>query len=150
MSEKTDYNTLRKNLLLRNCRLDRVESNIIAGMPDVNFCIDGVEGWIEMKSPSEPMRSTSKLFAGKHPLSQDQKNWFLRQRQAGGIGWVLIATDQRWILIDGCRYGDHINKLTVEELVELCTWCAIKPVCNKELWIGLRESLIEKDVLDGK
>ena len=141
MSEKQDYNIMKKNLTIKNCRLDRVESMVIAGMPDVNFCIDGVEGWIEMKSPKEPKRSTSKLFAGNHPLSQDQMNWFLRQKQAGGTGWVLISTDKRWMLIDGCEYGDFINKMTVNELVDICIWYAEKPIRDKELWIGLRKGL---------
>ena len=70
MSEKADYQTLRKHL--GHCHLERIENIVGVGTPDVYYCIEGKQGWIEMKSPKEPVRANSKLFARNHKLLQSQ------------------------------------------------------------------------------
>lgn len=140
MAESTDYKTLKKNLPQGTDRLDRVENVVLTGMPDINFCSGGVECWIEMKSPKEPKRSTTRLFGSNHRLSQDQMNWFKRQHAAGGKGFILIATDKRWILLGG-GLADFINDMTVDELVDNASWSTMKPVRNKEQWTSLRNTL---------
>lgn len=140
MSEKSDYATLKRNLSNGYDRLERVENVCGSGNPDINFCSEGVECWIEMKSPKEPVRKTSKLFGDNHPLLQTQKNWFLRQKNAKGRAYILIATDKRWMLIDGCRYGDEVNNMTVTQLTKRAYWWAMKPL-KKEQWEDLRSTL---------
>jgi len=93
-----------------------------------------------LKSPKEPKRSTTNLFGSNHPLSQDQMNWLLRQRNARGRAHVLIVTDARWLLIDG-KHGDVINDLTVTELIAIAEWHATKPIRSKEEWKRLRTLL---------
>lgn len=139
MSEKTDYNLLKKHLPGKRDRIERIENTAGVGTPDINYCIGGTEGWIEMKSPKEPLRANSKLFGGNHKLSQDQKNWFLRQRMAGGKAWVMIATNKRWMLIDG-KYADDVNELTIDELKAIACWLALKPILKVQ-WEDLRETL---------
>ena len=139
MSEKTDYNLLRKNL--HHCHLERIENIVGSGTPDVYYCIDGHMGWIEMKSPKEPLRKNSKLFANNHKLNQNQKNWFLSLRNAGGQAFILICTNKRWMLIDG-EYADEINLMAVWELMEVAVWCAEKPI-QKTWWSLLRRKLAE-------
>jgi len=139
MSEKTDFNLFRKNMMQRKDRIDRVENICVDGMPDVSYCIDGVDGWIEIKSPKEPKRATSKLLRMKlnHKLLQSQKNWFLCQRMAGGKGYILICTDKRWMLIDGCKYADQVNDMTVNSLHRAASWVAFTPI-KEEGWFLLR------------
>lgn len=139
MSEKNDYQILRKNMPKRMDRLERIENVAGTGTPDINFCSEGVECWIEMKSSKEPMRTKSLLFASNHKLSQVQKNWFLQQRNAGGRCYILIATDKRWMLIDG-KYADGINKMTVTQLWENSLWGWMRPV-SKSNWDALRNIL---------
>lgn len=139
MSEKNDYQILRKNMPKRMDRLERIENVAGTGTPDVNFCSEGVECWIEMKSSIEPRRNKSLLFASNHKLSQVQKNWFLQQRNAGGRCYILIATDKRWMLIDG-KYADGINKMTVTQLWENSLWGWMRPV-SKDNWDALRSVL---------
>lgn len=142
MSEKREYHLFKKNMPQGHDRLDRIENIVGIGTPDVNYCIDGVEGWIEMKAPKEPMRSTSKLLTKHaHPLSQDQKNWFLKQRNAGGRAYILIATNKRWMLIEG-KHADNINDMTIEQLWHIAMWATQKPV-NKYGWELLRAFLKE-------
>lgn len=140
MAESNDYKILKKNLPQGTDRLDRIENVVLTGMPDVNFCSGGVECWIEMKSPKEPKRSTTRLFGSNHRLSQDQMNWFKRQHAAGGKGFILIATDKRWILLGG-GLADFINDMTVDELVDNARWSTMKPVKDKFAWTSLRETL---------
>lgn len=118
MSEVKDYKKFRDKVISVWDRCDRIENIMVIGMPDVNCCIAGRESWIEIKSPKEPKRAKTKLFGSNHKLSQDQINWFLRQANAGGNGYVLICSDKHWILMNGCKYADEINTMTVCQLIE--------------------------------
>lgn len=140
MSEKTDFNLLRKHMSKHGDRLERIENIVGVGTPDINYCIDGVEGWIELKSPKEPIGPHSKLFSDNHKLNMAQRNWFLRQRNAGGRAYILICTNKRWMLIDG-KHADEINKLTVGQLHNMAEWRVIKPMVPFN-WGDLREVLI--------
>ena len=139
MSEKTDYKLLKKHLPQGHDRLERIENVVGVGTPDINYCIEGVEGWIEMKSPKEPKKSSSKLFGDNHKLNQAQKNWFLRQRNAGGKAFILICTDKRWMLIKGDYLVDIINDLSANDLWDIACWVSFKPID----WESLREVLKE-------
>ena len=140
MSEKVAYKTLREKMARGLDRIDRVENAMLTGMPDVNYCIGGREGWIEIKYPTEPVRASTPLFGSSHKLSQEQMNWLLRQHQAGGTAYILIVTDKRWILVDKL-YADVINKLTLGEILQNCLWESSKPVKGEEPWNSLRLAL---------
>ncbi len=140
MAESTDYKTFKANVPQPGDRLDRIENVVVTGMPDINMCIGGTEVWIEQKSPKEPKRSTTALFGSNHKVSQEQANWMLRQRKAGGKCYFLISTDKRWMLIGGFL-ADQINSMTVDELMEQAAWATTKPVRDKEAWKALRETL---------
>lgn len=140
MAESTDYKTFKKNVPIGHDRIDRVENGVGTGIPDINYCIFGKEGWIEQKSPVEPKRSSTPLFGSNHKVSQDQKNWFLRQRQALGRSYFLICTDKRWMLVSG-DYAETLNYMTVNELLEVASWTTLKPVKDKTQWTHLRRAL---------
>lgn len=140
MAESTDYKNFKKNVPQAGDRLDRVENVVVTGMPDINFCSGGVECWIEQKSPIEPKRKTTPLFGSNHKVSQEQANWMLRQRKAGGRCYFLISTDKRWILVGGFL-ADQLNTMTVDEIVEQAVWSTMKPVKDKEQWQTLRREL---------
>jgi hypothetical protein len=140
MPESNDYKVLKKNLPIGNDRLDRVENFVVAGMPDINFCSEGKESWIEQKSPTEPKRQSTKLFGSNHKISQDQKNWFLRQMKAEGNAYFLIVTNKQWMLVGG-EHADEINEMTTEEIANICLWKTKKPVKEKETWKNLRNIL---------
>lgn len=141
MSEKNDYQLLRKHLMGKGVHLERMENMAGVGTPDIYYCIDGTMGWIEMKSPKEPRRESSKLFADNHKLPQSQKNWFLNHRNAGGRGYILICTDKCWMLIDS-KDADDINLMTANELFEIAVWRMSKPI-SQSWWNLLRKKLVE-------
>ena len=140
MAETNDYKVLKKNLPQGRDRLDRVENVVVIGMPDINFCSENVECWIEQKSPKEPVRGTTRLFGSNHKVSQDQMNWFKRQLDAGGNAYFLIVTDKRWMLIGG-ELADEINNMTVDELLKASLWSTPTPVKDKASWTTLRQAL---------
>ena len=143
-AESNAYKNFKENLSLNSDeRVDRVENAMVSGMFDVNYCIGGVEGWVELKAPTEPKRPTTPLFGSNHKVTQDQKNWALRQRMADGIASVLIATDKRWILV-GQEHIEQINELTVDQLVAIAKWSANKPVKDKQKWLQLKQTLTMK------
>lgn len=140
MAESTDYKTFKANVPQPGDRLDRIENVVVTGMPDINMCIGGTEVWIEQKSPKEPVRKTTALFGSNHKVSQEQANWMLRQRKAGGKCYFLISTDKRWMLVGGFL-ADQLNSMTVDEILDNAVWATTKPVRDKEAWKTLRETL---------
>lgn len=140
MSESSDYKTFRRNVIGAYDRIDRIENVMVAGMPDVNVCINGKESWVEQKSPKEPKRKSTKLFGSNHKVSVDQSNWMKRQITAGGRAYFLIATDLRWLLLEGAL-ADEINEMTVNQVVAAALWHYEKPIRGDEPWEQLRAIL---------
>ena len=140
MSEVTDYNNMRKYMKQPLDRLTRIENVVGVGTPDVNYCIEGTEGWIELKSPLEPKRDRTPLLKSQHKVSQEQKNFMLSQFNAGGNGYVLICTDKRWVLMGG-GLADGLNEMTVQQLIDNCQWTSEKPI-RKTQWYNLRNILM--------
>lgn len=96
-------------------RWERVENGIISGMPDVNYCVRGKEGWIELKSGRAPAKNTTIVFKSTRGLDQSQVNWHLFQAQNGGNSMILIRLDGRNFAFPG-RLAAEINGLTLEEM----------------------------------
>lgn len=68
-----------------------------AGVPDSNYCLGGVEGWVEFK----------KTGAWSLSLAPAQVGWHLRRVRAGGK--VMIAT--RRLHAGGARLGLPVDEL---------------------------------------
>lgn len=123
--ETAAYQWLRSNLFKHPHRVDRVENLVVVGMPDVNVKMVGREEfWLEVKAPVEPKRQSTALFGSNHRVSQDQMNWFLRQRRAGGKAFFWIATDKRRMLLSGA-YADRLNQMTMAEVTEAALWLMV-------------------------
>lgn len=137
-NETQSYNTLRANVFLPRDRVDRVENICVAGMPDVNTCIDSEEVWIEIKTPmNEPASAKTGLLKNNHPLSQDQKNWFLRHRNAGGRGFIYVDSKVRRYLIYQI-WADEINEMSHERLMLVASWSCPVPTPPGR-WLELRK-----------
>lgn len=126
-------------------RFDRIENGLAAGWPDVNYCIMGSEGWIELKAPEEPARPETPLFGNRqHNVEIEQANWMLRQHRAGGCSWLFIATLKRLILIEGKIVGEmgrEINQQTAHQLKTWSSWYVELPMLDPLRWADLREIL---------
>jgi hypothetical protein len=125
-------------------RFDRIENGLAPGWPDVNYVLAGVEGWIELKAPVEPVKPSTPLFGSNHQVSLDQRNWFLRQLNARGRCWLLIGTDKRLMLLHGWLVAHQdVNKLTIDQLRKSghCRWECVPPVKDQFEWATLRTAL---------
>lgn len=140
MSEKNTYAALRNKMVGEKDRFDRIENALVPGMPDVNYCVNGVEGWIEIKQPSKlPVRDDTAIFGSNHKVSNAQKNWMLRQRRAGGRCWIYVKTNKWQALIDGF-YAEEINNWNIKDFKNRSDWFKTSPV-RKECWSLLRNKL---------
>lgn len=136
--EQRWWQSIKTNLPSAGDRLDRVENSLSSGAPDVNGCMDSEDIWLELKAPIEPKRAGTKLIHGRnHELLLSQRNWFARQKQAGGIAFILVRTDKRVMLIDGTIYADTFNNLTVGELTAISLYHFPVPI-KKDNWRLLR------------
>lgn len=103
------------------------------GTPDINYCLRGVEGHLELKYWHR--KSGFELRATQH-------RWFQRREEAGGNSWVLAEyknDETHWFaLINGCksrqmattssaaewlRMAAHVwvNRVDFDELIEFLT-----------------------------
>ena len=138
------FERLRERVCRPTDRVQRVENGLVSGMPDVNYCMAGTEGWIEIKAPTEPARDTTALFGSNHQVSIEQINWFHRQHMARGLAWLFIGTKKRLMLINGSRVAvaeRKINSMTVVQLERIATWKTLLPTQDAEIWMDLREAL---------
>lgn len=145
--EANTFKRLRERLTRPEDRFERVENGIGAGMPDVNYCFAGAEGWIELKAPLEPARESTQLLgcSGNHPLSIDQVNWFIVQHRAAGRVHLFVATRRRLLLIPAqqvIRLSLEINKLSASQLERITSWKATVPVMDQAVWFSLRSKLV--------
>lgn len=129
MSETSAHKWLKKSVFHSSDRFSRIENIVGDGTPDVNCCIQGNEFWLETKSPREPKKPGTPLFGSNHKFSQEQKNWFLAQRNAKGKGGLFIYTDKNIFLVKQ-EFVDCINEMTVDEIRSAALWFSTKP-CGK-------------------
>lgn len=110
----------------------------------MNYCMSGIEGWIEIKCPKEPVKPTTSLFASNHKVEIEQSNWMLKQHNAGGLSWLFILTEKRIMLLPGSWVGlnpSAVNELSAHELERKSVWKTGLPVLDPLRWADLREIL---------
>lgn len=73
-----------KSWLPKRTHYQPIESSSAPGIPDVNFCLNGGDHWVELKI----VLGKDKLRFQK-PLSPYQWNWLLSRAKAGGSVWVV-------------------------------------------------------------
>lgn len=70
--------------------IERIENMISSGMPDVTYCLRGVEGFIELKEISDwPARPETPIHLPHYTPSQ--RNWHRARLQRGGRVYVLMG-----------------------------------------------------------
>lgn len=126
----------------------RVENVLLPGVPDVNYCINGAEGWLELKCPPVKAHEQAAVFGGAHGLSPVQVAWALSQAQAGGRCFLLTANEHFTYLHDLCwlseRYSATVlNKLSRTEFSRLAIVASGRKF-SKEVWTEIRAHLTEE------
>jgi hypothetical protein len=95
--------------------LRRIENSCETGTPDVEYCIDGQCGWIELKHiPTLPARDTTILRVDH--FTGAQRAWALVRATCGGRTWVLLRAGDETFLFRGGHAARYLGlKWTLEE-----------------------------------
>lgn len=123
---------------------DRREFNPVDGVPDVNFCINGIEGHLELKFRRDPpIRDTTPVFPrpNKGGLRESQAAWIARRMSAGGRVFILPQIGTRLYLLHGyhaVRFKDY----AVEDFEQVARWSA-GPIIKATEWFSLTVALTD-------
>ena len=93
--EKQIWQTIRSKL--NDFFIQRIETSIERGIPDVHYCVQGVSGWLEGKYLKSPKREKTKL---KLKLSIEQIAWHKSYSYLGGIVYLIVKKDKKIYLFD--------------------------------------------------
>ena len=105
----------------------RIENLATVGMPDVSYCIDGREGFIENKWISAWPRDASRIVLLRHYTAQ-QRIWHCDRTSAGGNVWVMLGVGSplRDVLIfDGGWAASFLGRVSRPELIRGSTLASI-------------------------
>lgn len=120
MSEASLWDRIRDNVghMGHFARLEFIPE---AGIPDVDFCVRGVEGKIELKfRGDEPARDGTPVFKHKG-IRDSQLAWIHTRVRHGGRVWIFAQVHRTLYLVPGARVRDF-NQLNLLELAQAATW----------------------------
>jgi hypothetical protein len=128
--EKQIWQTIRSKLT--DFFIQRIETQIERGIPDVHYCVAGVSGWLEGKYLKSPKRENTKL---KLKLSIEQIAWHRSYSYSGGSVYLIVKKDKQIFLFDS-NDGEALAKgVTREEWDKKALakdWEQIKIILSKK------------------
>lgn len=97
--------------------IERIENLVGAGRPDIDAMTYGITIPLELKAVERyPHLATTAVLGMKHGLNQNQLNWWLRWKEWGGRGIIVIGVKLDVYLIPAYR-SEEINSLTRYQLL---------------------------------
>ncbi len=79
-----------------DCHATRVENLVALGTPDVDFCVVGSAGWLELKvAYGEGLHKTLRHY------TTQQVEWHRKRAKAGGRSWFLVQYGRGRFLVPG-------------------------------------------------
>ena len=129
--EKQIWQTIRSKL--NDFFIQRIETSIERGIPDVHYCVDGVSGWLEGKYLQSPKRENTKL---KLKLSIEQIAWHKSYSYNGGLVYLIVKKDKQIYLFDsddGEALAKGVSRDDWEKMALAKDWNTIRIfLSNKE------------------
>ena len=118
-----------QKLKLRH-HFERVENAVAVGTPDVDYCVAGVAGKIELKfAPRHPVRQATPVLGRGNGLRRSQIVWTSRRTWAGGIVFIAIGTPEMTWVIDARGRSPvdlaRLEALSAPGLGEISAWCGV-------------------------
>lgn len=109
-----------------------IESHATAlGAPDLNYCIDGVEGWLELKaSPDIEIRAS-------------QVTWMKERIKSGGYPLFFLRWDNMFLIVPGDRGSDLRRNCCLENALRLASRVWVDEIHHKEFVDVLKRPLRE-------
>lgn len=79
--------------------LQRIESGSTGlGIPDVNYCYKGTEGWAELKVAKVTKKTPHRVTLGLRPA---QARWLHKRWSAGGLAWCVALLEDKVAMFPG-------------------------------------------------
>lgn len=137
MNEATFWRDVVRPLLTRATRghrfsVERVENSVASGTPDVDYCLDGTPGKIELKWSSRLRASPEAMVLGsKNGLRRSQVVWIHRRLHAGGRVLIVVGCPGYLWVVDA-------RSLTKEQMYALGTYgrAQLDAVCSWAKHLG--------------
>ena len=128
--EKQIWQTIRSKL--NDFFIQRIETSIERGIPDVHYCVDGVSGWLEGKYLQSPKREKTKL---KLKLSIEQIAWQKSYSYNGGLVYLIVKKDKQIYLFDsndGEALAKGVSRDDWEKMALAKDWNTIRIFLSKK------------------
>jgi len=128
--EKQIWQTIRSKL--NDFFIQRIETSIARGVPDVHYFVDGVSGWLEGKYLRSPKREKTKL---KLKLSIEQIAWHKSYSYNGGLVYLIVKKDKQIYLFDsddGEALAKGVSRDDWEKMALAKDWNTIRILLSKK------------------
>lgn len=121
--QESDVRHLLQGKLQPYGHLFPIENTAGVGAPDTSYCIQGRDGWIEIKYKAElPKRATTAALG--ECLRPAQRIWFNYHLKAGSRHcWLFARIADELIMLPGSK-KECFEEGTVEQLREAAHWRA--------------------------
>lgn len=118
---------------LPNYFLQRIETQIERGIPDLHYSVNGVSGWIEGKYLETPKREGTKL---KLKLSVEQIAWHKAYIHYGGRVYILVKKNRDVYLFhgkDGEILAKGVSRDDFDKMSLAKEWSGIDKILSQRL-----------------
>ena len=111
----------------KDIHVERIENAVAVGTPDVDYCIGGRCGKIELKyRPHHPSRAGTPVLGTGRGMRKSQIVWAVRRIRADGAVFLCIGTCVMTWFIDlrilDARGMLALETYSVEKLSSICVW----------------------------
>ncbi len=130
MSEKNLWQYCRRHLSGRGVFM-RIENAFYKGVPDVNFLVGGIEGWLELKFLHNFPKKESTPVKIPH-FTQEQKLWHKERFENHGLTAMLLQVDDHYFLFVGDKIA-LVNNLSKKGMIKNANKCWRKRINFEEL-----------------
>lgn len=97
----------------------RVENPCDPGTPDVWFCLDRIEGGMELKYQLRPARSSTIVLGDACGLRPSQKLWIPNRLNAGGLVLIVVGITREIYFVHG-QHALIVNNWTIDDFRDHC------------------------------
>lgn len=122
--------------------LQRIETGVTgdAGVPDINYCFGGREGWLELKHGIAPARASTSVFKSQRGLDPSQIEWLMYRWKCGGRAFILTQLGSE-LLLHHAAEATRFNSYNLSQLRATTLFYHTGPM-NIPGWRRVAEGLI--------
>lgn len=103
----------------------RVENTVQVGTPDVNFCLGGLDVWLELKQLDDwPKREKTRVVLG---MREGQAPWIIKRTIAGGLAFVFAQIGREYFLYEAFAVN-RLDTLNQQEMRDQAVWTGRQPL----------------------